>query len=167
MFTIGYTIRKQRLTSGTILFCVQTDAMIQRIPVRPRETGDEVSLVMKLTHISRAGIFAPFRGRHDRIKAPEVPAGHTGRRDSFTDLAGRYKGLDLFGIVLNPFTSSGHWALTWASAPALTHSVTVFWTLTFWSCSISIWHIDHLLPWFLRYYNNPGFKVISTSYRII
>ncbi len=112
MFTIGYTIGKQRRKSGTILFCVQTDDMIQRIPVRPHETGDEVSLVMKLTCISRGGIFAPFRGRHDRIKAPEVPADHTGRRDSFTDFADRYKGLDFFGIFLTSFTSSSHRALT-------------------------------------------------------
>jgi len=119
-------IGKQRQKSGTILFCVQTDDIIQRISVRPHETCDEVSLVMKLTLINRGGIFALFRGRHDRIKAPEVPAGHTDRRASFTDFMGRYKGLDLFGIFLNSFTTSSHRTLTRASAPAVTHSVTIF-----------------------------------------
>lgn len=51
----------------------------------------------------------------------------------------------LFGFFLNAFLSPGHRTLTRAIALAFAFAMTVFRSLTFWSSSIFIWQINHLL----------------------
>jgi hypothetical protein len=56
----------------------------------------------------------------------------------------------LFGGFLDSFLPPSHRSLTRAFALTLTLTLTltmtVFRALTFWSSSIFIWHINHLLP---------------------